>query len=339
MHQFTSQLNDESPVPLNVKNNTLIDNQVKFEEGYKKHIQRQVHVPVQDYIKESYLYHDIEIKTNDCENSIKANRIILAASSPLLENCLNNHEDEGQIVVMDCSIEVLKLAIDYLHFGFVQTADERQLKEVEAVIERLEIGKSLMDCQSIFDTKYEPLEILSPVKIEPVNDIEEEQSAFLKKENKINMTIVPLTSLVSKKKKEKKKDMPKKSKEKKFDCSDCDRKFSSKVLLDNHVKKRHSGTENTVKCEHCPKTFSTNWEKNKHEQVFHIKPFKCDQCGASFGRKANLDGHVRLHTGEKPFTCDICGRGFPLQSGLATHKKQAHSAGKRDWACDLCENR
>ena len=93
-----------------------------------------------------------------------------------------------------------------------------------------------------------------------------------------------------------------------------------------------------MKCEHCPKTFTRLGDKNAHEQT-HTRPFKCDQCGASFGRKSNLDGHMRLHTGERPYICDICGKGFPMQSNVTMHKKQSHNNGKKDWPCDQCERR
>ena len=83
----------------------------------------------------------------------------------------------------------------------------------------------------------------------------------------------------------------KKKKEKNIECAECDKKFSSKDILQNHMFKKHSNQQ-ILKCEHCPKTFTRIGDKNAHEQT-HTRPFKCDQCGASFGRKSNLDGHMR----------------------------------------------
>ena len=35
------------------------------------------------------------------------------------------------------------------------------------------------------------------------------------------------------------------------------------------------------------------------------RPFKCNQCGASFTQKGNLQRHIKLHSGEKPFKCPL----------------------------------
>ena len=77
---------------------------------------------------------------------------------------------------------------------------------------------------------------------------------------------------------------------KKYGCKRCPSKFSSQERLESHVERKHS-TER-LKCEHCPKTFTRASDKRVHEEV-HSKPYKCDQCEASFGRKSNLIGHLR----------------------------------------------
>jgi KRAB domain-containing zinc finger protein len=41
-----------------------------------------------------------------------------------------------------------------------------------------------------------------------------------------------------------------------------------------------------------------------------IKPYKCDFCGKEFSQKGNMDEHRRTHTGEKPFVCELCGTPF-----------------------------
>ena len=38
------------------------------------------------------------------------------------------------------------------------------------------------------------------------------------------------------------------------------------------------------------------------------KPHTCDYCGKAFSQKGNMEEHRRVHTGEKPFVCELCGK-------------------------------
>ena len=50
------------------------------------------------------------------------------------------------------------------------------------------------------------------------------------------------------------------------------------------------------------------------------KPFPCQFCGKSFGRKGNLLEHCRgVHLDEKPFKCHTCGQGFRRKKMLSQH--------------------
>ena len=87
----TEEYNQMDPV---MKLKHGVNNIVKDEQQNNFHILqrlREYKVPVHDFIKESCLYKDIEIRTNtDDRNSIKVNRVVLAASSPFLKKCLKN---------------------------------------------------------------------------------------------------------------------------------------------------------------------------------------------------------------------------------------------------------
>lgn len=52
------------------------------------------------------------------------------------------------------------------------------------------------------------------------------------------------------------------------------------------------------------------------------RPFKCDQCTASFIESGELEEHKKKHTGDGPFTCEDCHFTFMYKSHFKSHKSR-----------------
>lgn len=70
-----------------------------------------------------------------------------------------------------------------------------------------------------------------------------------------------------------------------------------------------------------------------HEQQ---RPFQCNVCDRSFGRKGVLKKHVQVvHQHSRKFECDVCSISFGLKSDLKRHVQSVHQK-KRPFVCNVC---
>ena len=91
-----------------------------------------------------------------------------------------------------------------------------------------------------------------------------------------------------------------------FRCQYCDKGFSLRSMLDQHVLAKHT----------------------------EVKPFICESCGKGFVTQSSLNNHLKKHQDceKQEFPCTECGKILYTRGGLTSHMN-AHKLGRR-FMCD-----
>ena len=115
-----------------------------------------------------------------------------------------------------------------------------------------------------------------------------------------------------------------------YQCDKCERKYSKKRDLEYHISSIHEGKAgiNSYKCNQCPGDleFRLKEDFRRHNLKIHnIKDHSCKICTKRFGRRSELNLHIRsVHEGIN-IMCDYCSKTFSKKGDLNRHIQKIHT--------------
>ena len=105
-----------------------------------------------------------------------------------------------------------------------------------------------------------------------------------------------------------------------------------------NIDHQENSRERNFECGDCDQAFYNNHGLNMHIRTVHLKEkrFSCTECEYKTNNQNALAKHHRAHAGEKPFGCPECGIMMTTKSGLSMHIRTIHLKELR-FSCELCD--
>ncbi|XP_012546304.1 zinc finger protein 567 [Bombyx mori] len=124
-----------------------------------------------------------------------------------------------------------------------------------------------------------------------------------------------------------------------FQCSFCDKVFTTRVRKMCHEKYTHnSSARYTTNCPHCEQSFTSYYQRNRHMFKEHnavAASYRCNICDKTFILKSKLTAHIKkVHLMERNHICPECGQGFFIKQSLDEHMIKHN--GERVYKCTVC---
>lgn len=119
-------------------------------------------------------------------------------------------------------------------------------------------------------------------------------------------------------------------------CPQCDQSFTSYYQRNRHMFKEHNTVAATYKCNICDKSFILKSKLTSHTKKVHLmeRNHICAECGQGFFIKQSLDEHMVKHNGERVFKCTVCHKAYARKKTLREHMR-IHNNDRR-FKCGVC---
>ncbi|TRY71268.1 hypothetical protein DNTS_006995 [Danionella cerebrum] len=120
-------------------------------------------------------------------------------------------------------------------------------------------------------------------------------------------------------------------------CNVCFQNFQTESQLQRHLRD-HEVNDKPYRCDQCPASFNVEYNLDLHKSTHTTSEPKCPVCQKKFSRVASLKAHVLIHEKEENFLCSECGDEFILQSQLSLHLEEHRQElnGNKLYTCKTC---
>ena len=291
---------------------------------------------LRDMIKELMMnedFSDVTLITED-KKQIKANISILSACSPFFKDILMKEKNSITLIYLrGIQYSEMQSIMQFIYLGEATFCKERMV-EFLAVAKSLEI-KELSNVDT--PKNDDPLDEPSPSSPLIPSIINQEKSPEIKHLCNDNTTTkdepedeTPSTDHVFEQASQDKGGIV----DRKYNCKQCHKIYSSWANLYRHRKSAHQGVK--YACDWCEHQATTQNHLTVHIRSKHqgIK-YACGQCDFKATSKSYLNVHIQSKHGGIKFACSQCDYLAPTRSHLTLHIKSKHEGIR--WPCDQCD--
>ncbi|XP_025163414.1 uncharacterized protein LOC105188143 isoform X2 [Harpegnathos saltator] len=119
-----------------------------------------------------------------------------------------------------------------------------------------------------------------------------------------------------------------------FECDYCPETFSSREILEEHLKTHDYRIMHF--CEDCGEEFTTNKAKRNHN-IACLKKLICKYCDTLMDTRGRKRRHEQKHVDSLyGQLCEVCGERFKHQGTLDQHRKTQHTILEKIYQCPKC---